>query len=826
MSSSSKQGFHWKTIEIKPDNWEKLHHLIKSAYCTEEQLRDKSWEKPLVLDTFLQVFPDLKSLFPDPTNPNAGGGSSTKKPKGKGGGGGGKGPGKKQEIMERVEREKIKKDMLNIRLDKNLRPLDTHFDMEISFVLMIMVWNFYMDQKNSPDMLVLLDAIISLNRIMDVEAENLGKNPILLAGMENLRMRMNNKVTEHSYALLFQNPVLLVDCTADKRKKGIKLYKEQAEILDKIAHAIIMDEPLLMGNQMPTGTGKTFLAVPLAQKISKMKRNKTVLFACSNPLVTQDIASTALLGDDIHLWMSKLIRDEDMNVQVLLRPYKRCFPAKWKQVYKEDHDNKMGSVEDQWNFYKENTGRTPDIIVCDLEACYELLQSASRINNPFIAYIDEFISDEPSNKIMAKICRFLPKQTVLLSAILPSFDRIQPIVEMFFETHPSRTVHSPVRVETTNVPITCAIVDQNGQLRMPHHEITTMDQLLALIQEININPRLRRCYTAKHVYYWAQSLQDLLSAHQLGFMDCFPDIGKIKNINVIAYAVDLLTFLSQHFELLDRFKAYRPTIMEPPNKDKVFTSQTYAYDGKTLFISKDTFGHLATATPELLEGCVRWSAIMAQTEKNEAMKQQKLKNLEKMQVDKDNSSGFNKLEKSQKMSQLDEMSTIVTLPPAYVLNSREHFNRFHPDKTNQPPAPHHRIATILPEIFNDAFDDESNVLMAGGVAAYDKQKMTSYQRNLVMTMYRKMMFLCSCKDIVFGTNLPDLVNVFISREFAMSENIPILYQLMGRVGRMGRSYHANIILDAEESVQKILSLDANVDNTDVITLVHDFAHLD
>jgi hypothetical protein len=88
-----------------------------------------------------------------------------------------------------------------------------------------------------------------------------------------------------------------------------------------------------------------------------------------------------------------------------------------------------------------------------------------------------------------------------------------------------------------------------------------------------------------------------------------------------------------------------------------------------------------------------------------------------------------------------------------------------------------------------------------------------------MTEYKHLFFMGSCKDIVFGTNLPDLVNVFISREFAAKESIPILYQLMGRVGRMGRSYHANIILDDEESVRKILSLDANIDHKDIQSLL-------
>jgi hypothetical protein len=48
---------------------------------------------------------------------------------------------------------------------------------------------------------------------------------------------------------------------------------------------------------------------------------------------------------------------------------------------------------------------------------------------------------------------------------------------------------------------------------------------------------------------------------------------------------------------------------------------------------------------------------------------------------------------------------------------------------------------------------------------------------------------------------------------------------MGRVGRMGRSHCANIILDSEESVTKILSLDSNMDDQHVLYLLDCFTEI-
>ena len=851
---NAKQGFHWKTIEQKPENWEKLHHLIKNSYVELKEEDDKFWDKgDLVIEGLCSQFPDLTPLFDQmaalavataatttpatsntastATNKKGGNNNNNKKPK--------KAPplSKKQEIMMRVDRDMIKKDIINIRFDKHLHPVTTKFSHDVNFVCMILVWTYYVLRKINADPLIVLDAVISINRIVDAEAQNLERIPLLRDVLLHIKREANEVVKDETYSLLFENPSFLIESTADKRPKSTRLYPEQKNIIDRVAEAILLDQPLLMGNQMPTGTGKSFLAVPLAQKIAHMKRNKTVLFACSNELVNQDIASTALLGDDLHLWMSALIRDEHGMAQVLLRPYKRCFPAKWKSVYKKEDEDKIGSITDQWHYYTEQTKKTPDIIVADLEACLQLLQAAPEMGNPFVAYIDEFISDRASNKTMAEICRYLPKHTILLSAILPRFHSLEPIVQDFETRHEARGRDTFLnRVATNNIPISCAVIDHEGFLRMPHHNIKTLDELNLLLDEMPINPRIRRCYTAKHVFYWARNLHDILEPAGLGFMTCYPDIGKIQNHRIVEYAIRLLTFLRDQFndDLLSRFKTYRPVIMSAPDRSKIFKEQCHEYEGKSLFISTDTFRNLYLSSEGLFEEGLRWSAIVSRAEKNKANLDKRIDMLKSKDTFKNSGGGgggasaqaggatMNKQEKEKMISELSEVQTHAMLPPQYVLNTREHFLRFH-DRDKLPSKGFHfRAPNILLDQFNDAFSDDELMMLSSGIGFYDKSKMTSFQRNLIMTMYKDLFFICSCKDIVFGTNLPNLVNVFITKEFAERESVSILYQLMGRVGRMGRSHCANIILDSEESVSKILSLDSNMDDQHVLYLLDCF----
>ena len=82
---------------------------------------------------------------------------------------------------------------------------------------------------------------------------------------EIVNQKYNTLMNPTFYNLLFNNPKLLVESSLQMYNNEICLYKEQKIIIDMIKNAIDSNSPLLLGNQMPTGQGKTFLAVPLAK---------------------------------------------------------------------------------------------------------------------------------------------------------------------------------------------------------------------------------------------------------------------------------------------------------------------------------------------------------------------------------------------------------------------------------------------------------------------------------------------------------------------------------------------------------------------------------
>jgi hypothetical protein len=817
----AKQGFDWKKIEEKPENWETIRELVKDGYTPRSDKKDKYWDNEDVLEILLEIYPDMKFWIPErhvATN-------TIKKQK--------KVVEKKSDkIIQRQTIEIIRNDIKKIRFDPiNQMVMKTNYTMEVTTVIMVLVWNytFYLRRTKSKTInnVAMLDAIISLNRIYEDESMNF--NERLSVTVANAITTMNKFVDESMYDTLFNYPYLLIQSTADKRSRKVRLYDEQHQVLNSITAAIRGNKPILLGNQMPTGTGKTMLSVPLAQKVNHMKLNKTLLFACSNELVNQDVACTALLADDLHLWLARLIRDEHNKVMVKIRPYKRCFPATWKKVYKQNDKKKDGTIEEQWEFYTGATNRIPDMIIADLEACHEILKVADNLvdvtkknkyANPFYAYIDEFISDDKSNVLMKQIARLLPKQSVIISAILPQFHHIHHFVRHFcdrFETTPQEVVK---RVDTAVVNISCAVIDPNGCICMPHHEVKTEEDLDLLLRDIKINPRIRRTYTAKHVYHWCKTIQEHLTPANLHFEVIFPNIGLIRNSKILDHAITILEFLRSNFHLLAAFQSYRPKVMDAPSFTDTFTTQAYMYEGKTLMISKSVYDKILTDAFSREGGLfhsaqISWDdlvqdAVRRETEKEHAYKEALKTKCQKGNVMKEDGTTCNKSHRiegrdmAMAQSSILERNTSINLPPMYVVNSRAHVSRFKSEElSKQFKDP--RCAISLPMEYDEAFEPEMNLLMSAGIGIYDITRMTDFQRRMVMAQYPQLMFLCSGKEIVFGTNLPSLTNIFIDGSFGDEEHRDVLYQLMGRAGRLGRSYHANIIVNSDKTLHKILN---------------------
>jgi CRISPR/Cas system-associated endonuclease/helicase Cas3 len=282
----SSLSFNWKRIEETPENSDDVRLLIEDV---NEKYKKKGeiLKQPLnLLEVFIEKF-KMEKFFK----------MEERKEKQKK-------VSKKDLIILENEKKTLENEFNQFVFNEDFSLKRVHFLFPVNNYLYILYWCLIilrgLKEKKNIQSIIILDATISLNRIL---LKDIITDLSYKSGFTFFDQKMNSLMNESFYNLLFQNPKMLYQSSFQKFNKEIQLYKEQKIILEKIKSSIDTDSPLLLGNQMPTGQGKTFLSVPLAKMLSMEKtreKKKCVLFACSNELVNMDVASNALVGNDIH----------------------------------------------------------------------------------------------------------------------------------------------------------------------------------------------------------------------------------------------------------------------------------------------------------------------------------------------------------------------------------------------------------------------------------------------------------------------------------------------------------------------------------------------
>lgn len=803
MSNSKTHHFDWRKLEDKPDNWETLRKLINICNTADDVYSEKvetiQWNedhleifKEQIIrrygKEFAGLFPKEKDVI-DTTHKTSKNGNKKGKNM------------VRERIHAETERKLVAKDLETIRFDKkSFYPTTTTFKNPSSFAFMIAEWNIML-AKNSEDMDngTLVDAMISLDRICREEVHE--DAPVLHKFFHGLNKLCEKLLTREEVfdELFVRHPEFMVIPFSQRRAGRVSLYTEQVRVITHVVDAVMANDPLLLGDRMPPGTGKTFLAVPLAQKLAALRCGKTLLFACNNMLVRTDVATLALLGKNLHLWMGRC----DMSTgteEFLVRPHKSCFPVNWKQVYKTNNENKTGNVLQQCMFYKTATGRFPDILVADLETCRALLMEPL-LEDQFVAYIDEFISEYRANMIMIDIVKKLPKQSVLLSAILPRFEDMPSVQRHFKERHDAQDKHV-VRIEANQLTISCTIVDKDGRVALPHHFIEGVEQIPLLIDRIRADPLIGRQYSPQQVFAMIDHIQQDLSGTGFLFQDWFPTISTIDHAQVRNYILELLQFVQDKPLTFEKMRTFRPVCMPSPEIGKIATRDSHFFEGKTLVITRacDRFSYLETIKKDLHDGApdIHIMTEMAQKKKKDLERQLQL--LEEYQ--KKGTGRVDKTDHIQNMNRLrDEIYATdhIRWPEKLIVNTPQHAQRYGHSLNRSAVIP------ILSSEYEAAFSDFLYTLMLSGIGVYDFSQCTEYQRRLTMKAINQLSFLFAGDEIVFGTNIEGLTHMFIDGAWADHVSRSVLLQCLGRSGRVGCSFESFIVVNSDATLQKIMS---------------------
>lgn len=826
---SQTSDIDWKHIEIKPDNWETVQALIGSAMHVlplstpaaqgkshaPNELSGFLFDTSFVLDHLLThrwaAFPGssvwrITSEFLQelgkknkvkPTAPIKG-----KKRTGD--------LKKADAIRLKNAQRMILKDLEKIHFE-NGRPTVFLFQYDLTFALMILEWWIVLETTHA-GVPLWTEALVAADRFFRRKIDT--SKTQLAIWMKQVHEKIVPIVrTEAHLRHLFQNPKLMMYSVAERYPGSAVLYETQKDLIRRVGQAVICDTPLLIGNRMPPGTGKTFLAVPLAQALQPLHRPKTVLFCCPNILVRQYVASLALIGHDLHLWMGCFTRSSANEEFFMIRPHKRCFPSIWKQVYKEDAGAKYGDVYDQIDYYRIKTERLPDILVCDPKTCLALLSNERR-RDAFVAYIDEIIGSPDTTRLMTKILYHLPRHSVIMSAILPHFDHLSFLTSHFASMHPDPVCHM---VDASGVTISCSMIGPDGRLNLPHHYIDSIESIPDLIRSLQSDPLTRRMYAPADVLELSHIL---LKTHPARYESLcqwtvqLPALGMIEYANILDWWIRMLDTISIHKDrpAWDAVHSYKPVVIqEPPVFDRMFAEHAWMFPGKHLHIMDNArihhrYTHLGRRH---LDGC---PDILSLRRKRDASVAQL-----KIQRDKIQELKIARGEKERMLSEwADQLATLDRLewPSDYVLNTANHYRRFHAADSVLPPGIGARQPILIEKEHEDAFEQQFLEMAVSGSVLYEERQMTEHQRRIILRIMDRMNFIVSGDELVFGTNIDGLTGLSIETDFGERHHRSILYQLIGRTGRTGMSYQARVIVDSSTVRSKIMTPEVFADVRD------------
>lgn len=431
-----------------------------------------------------------------------------------------------------------------------------------------------------------------------------------------------------------------------------------------------------------------------------------------------------------------------------------------------------------------------------------------------------------------------PYITINSSATFPNIGMLENITSDFFSRHRHAR---QVRVYSDEISIGCDIRTLHNEIVVPHLGATNRTQLSEIINCVANCSFLGKAYTPSVV----DSLyQRMLHYHVNDFVE-LPDIqtlfSNVENLDinrVRRLALELLTKLAtQNDDVIQMVCATNisdddeeeeddvptsgfsfsanPTsddvVTDPIDYLKLGTTQAYRLQGQTL---------IATANPEefVLNNFKSLIDQVYASETNkivtggdvatyrykstgDAMRRymSELSDWEKkiVTIDKNATSPD---DKAAKLDEHDKLKPVFPFPEWAHVGSEAHINKFarsHRDKIlrnlvrGKLNVPH---LTSSDKIIN--VDDRVLTALFCGVAIYSTETVKCrVYLDIVLQLASAgaLAFVVADSTICFGTNYP-FFNVIITQEFSELHSMLVLFQVMGRAGRPGKSPKALIIV--------------------------------
>lgn len=565
------------------------------------------------------------------------------------------------------------------------------------------------------------------------------------------------------------------------------------------------------------GSGKTFGTIALASMIDKLRmegkyHDLQLIFCCNLKSVKDQVANLCYNGRIKFGILSFNIEKNELELK------------------------------------KHNICRSIDdivVIISSPDSVYKLLCKNIVERKQYMLFLDEptIGADKKGDiehmnelKMNMLVVSVAPKWTILSSATFPSIKKILDITEKFKLKYQDAFVGE---ICSNDIQIGCDILTYDNQQYAPFIGSKTKKQLEDAMNRVVKCPFLGRTYTMKICKYLWKKMKKMNISNVPEMEELFCDIDKMGTNGIKNTIERLLTILiCQSDEIIEEVcksiidekeelklkslkqeksnddifeveeKEYKPILPEPIRFNAIGTTLAYKFLGMTLIATEEPCKFVLDNLMAIVEDIYNSTTSYGDTYRSTA---NALAIYEQHKEIYDRTVETTKNYKTTKKAEFDignkEMTKHIMelvvndipkpkfpFPDFGHINSLEHLTKYNPLFVTQIPKRLLRIKirTISEEVQRKTPDNILTMLYAGIGIYTDKNVGLPFEYfNEVQRLAQNgdLAFLVADSSICYGTNFP-LNRVIITDDFAENHSINTLFQVMGRAGRVGKSWFA------------------------------------
>ena len=639
------------------------------------------------------------------------------------------------------------------------------------------------------------------------------------------RFKRKNKLDNNTLVNnIITNYPILMACESYNINNKITLRDHQMEIIDYIKNINDDDKHCIIYTPM-IGLGKTSIAVMLAYMNKDM--NKEIIFCCGLKSVIIQVAQ-ALFNMKILFGVAEVLKipyvydGEEIYVKIsnsYICP--ECSYNKLKKVNTKFYNGKNTFLITNDSI---QTRQSRSIIICDMDACDRLLSGEGYINvtktnnyinrrcevntimNNRIAFIDEptvgwdNVHSDHLRK-SSNILKRMPNVTILSSATFPNIFHLPCFSDKNIKV-----------ITSKDITISCSVNSMDGKVYIPHVRVSNMISS----DVIKNSPFLKRMYN-HNILIIIANIAIKNNIIEVDHLEKNVNLSNLSHTFICNECIKLIELImtsniSEAFEELMNESVYESLNKNQVNFREFIMSDRYTC-GTNLISTDNPMNFIDEYFSEYLDECVINNGINIDRIIHEFIEDKekydehvtKLRDGKKKKLNDDE--GKNKMDIERKdCEDTENLIPKFNFPDSLQIGTKSFVAKFL--KSMDTSNITYRQKIDLSRIDWGRLQNVNSkllLLLCIGIGVYSDDTISmndeySYSNLLIDYINKGMIHTIVSDDtITFGSNYP-ITKVFICDDYT-NHSIENIFQLMGRSGRVGKSWRAQIYISNNSKLQ-------------------------